>query len=141
MVSRTERESGIHAALLRGLAETLPEATAIYLFGSTAAGDSNRSSDIDLAVLASEPIASERLARAREQLAEIARRDVDLLDLARVPTVMQAQIVSTGRVLRDADPAHRERFETTVYSAYAHLNEERREILERIQREGRVHGR
>jgi predicted nucleotidyltransferase len=140
MASEAERGS-IPEALQRGLVDALPEATAIYLFGSIAAGDSGRSSDIDLAVLASEPIAIERLARAREHLAELARRDVDLIDLARVPTVMQAQIVSTGRVLRDADPGHRERFETIVYSAYAHLNEERREILERIEREGRIHGR
>jgi hypothetical protein len=63
------------------------------------------------------------------------------LDLSQVSTVMQAQVVSTGRVLRDADPSHRERFETTVYSSYARLNEERREILDRVRREGRIHGR
>jgi hypothetical protein len=44
-------------------------------------------------------------------------------------------------MLKDADPPHRERFETTVCSAYARLNEERREILDRIQAEGRIRGR
>jgi predicted nucleotidyltransferase len=139
MASEAEREA--IAAALRALGDALPEATTAYLFGSTAAGDSGPSSDLDLAVLASDPIAPDRLMRARERLAELAHRDVDLIDLTRVPTVMQAQIVSTGRVLRDADPAQRETFETRVYSAYARLNEERREILERIQREGRIHGR
>ena len=36
--------------------------------------------------------------------------------------------------------AAQERFEDLTYSAYARLNEERREILEQIRREGRVHG-
>jgi uncharacterized protein len=134
-------ESGSDAALVEVLTNALPEATVIYRFGSTASGDSHPGSDVDLAVLAPRPIAPGRLARAREEVAEIVRRDVDLVDIANVSTVLQAQIVSKGRVLKDADPSHRERFETTVYSAYAHLNEERREILDRIQSEGRIRGR
>jgi predicted nucleotidyltransferase len=129
------------AELLRALEGTLPEAVAVYLYGSLAAGQAGPRSDVDLAVLAAEPIAPERLARAREALAEALRRDVDVVDLRRASTVMRAQVVSTGRLLRDADPSYREAFETTVYSAYARLNEERRGILERIRDEGRVHGR
>ena len=112
----------------------------MYLFGSLASGDARPDSDVDLAVLAPRPLPHDRLVRVREELAERLRRDVDLVDLARAPTVLQAQIVSTGRVLRDLDPAGRERFETYVYSAYARLNEERRGILERIRSEGRIHG-
>jgi predicted nucleotidyltransferase len=123
------------------VAEILPEAMAVYLFGSRAADTAIRSSDVDLAVLAAEPIVPERLVRAREALAERLRRDVDLIDLARGSTVLRAQVISTGRLLRDADPSFRECFEMCAYSAYARLNEERREILERIRREGRIHGR
>jgi predicted nucleotidyltransferase len=129
------------ARLVEALATDVPEATTIYLYGSSASGQATAGSDLDLALLGHAPIASERLARARESLSESFRRDVDLIDLSRVSTVMQAQVVSTGRILRDADPAHRERFEMRVYSAYARLNEERKGILERIQREGRIHGR
>jgi len=136
-----ERGTARLAALVETLVAAIPEATTVYLYGSEAAGEASSSSDLDLAVVAAEAIAPRRIAEAREVLAETARRDVDLIDLARVPTVMQAQVVSRGTILRDADPAHRERFETRVYSAYARLNEERREILERIQREGRIHGR
>jgi len=121
--------------------EALPEATHIYLFGSLARGPGGPESDVDLAVLAAEPLAPERLAEAREALSERLRRDVDLVDLARASTVLRAQVVSTGRVLRDTDPGLREEFETRVYSSYAQLNEERRGILERIRSEGRVHGR
>jgi len=127
--------------LARTVAELLPEAKAVYLFGSFGTDAARTSSDIDLAILTLAPIGVERLARLRDLLAERARRDVDLVDLAGASTVMRAQVVSTGRVLLDADPSFREQFETTVYSSYARLNEERRGILERIQREGRVHGR
>ena len=125
----------------RAVAETLPEVTSVYLFGSLVTGAANSSSDVDLAILASDPIATERLAQARESLAERLRRDVDLLDLSRASTVMRAHVISTGLLLRDAEPSFRLQFEMTAYSAYARLNEERRGIVERIQSEGRVHGR
>ena len=124
----------------RAVAEALPDVIAVYLFGSFATDAANTSSDIDLAVLAAAPIVAEQLIRARELLSERLRRDVDLLDLGRASTVMRAQVVSTGRLLLDADPSFREPFEATVYSAYARLNEERRGILERIRSEGRIHG-
>jgi len=54
---------------------------------------------------------------------------------------MRAQVISTGRLLKDGYPSFREGFETTAYATYARLNEERRGVLERIQDEGRVHGR
>lgn len=129
------------ADLVEVLVEAIPETFAVYLFGSAAAGDAGRGSDLDLAVLPTRPVAAERLARVKEELAEVARRDVDLVDLSQASTVLRAQIVSKGELLLDTEPAQRERFETTVYSAYARLNEERRGILERIQREGRIHGR
>ncbi|MCC6811620.1 MAG: nucleotidyltransferase domain-containing protein [Deltaproteobacteria bacterium] len=66
--------------------------------------------------------------------------DVDLVDLARASTVMKKEIVAGGRTLYEQSPATRHAFEGQVLSAYARLNEERRPILERIRREGRVHG-
>jgi hypothetical protein len=53
---------------------------------------------------------------------------------------MRMQVISTGSLLAAFDPAAQERFEDLTYSAYARLNEERREILEQVRREGRVHG-
>jgi hypothetical protein len=69
------------------------------------------------------------------------RRQVDLVDLRSATTVMASQIVTTGVLLYDGDPAARGRFEDYVYSAYARLNEERRGILQRIAAEGTVYGR
>lgn len=128
-------------ALARAVTDALPEAVVVYLFGSHAEGTPVSSSDVDLAVLTRTAIAPARVAASRGAISERLRRDVDLIDLAAASTVLRARVVSTSRVLYDADPSLREFFESTTYSAYARLNEERREILAQIRAEGRVHGR
>jgi len=67
-------------------------------------------------------------------------RDVDLIALAQASTVMQAQIVSTGQCILDAQPEKRGSFEDRIYSSYALLNEERLEILKDIEMRGTVYG-
>lgn len=125
------------AAFLR---DAIPGLIAVYRFGSTAGGQTRADSDVDIAFLATAPVdAMERFA-TQERLAARMGRDVDLVDLGRASTVMRMQVVSTGVLLAALDAAAQERFEDLTYSAYARLNEERREILEQIRREGRVHG-
>lgn len=53
---------------------------------------------------------------------------------------MQAQVVNTGRRLYCKDPFQVELFETTVFSSYVYLNEERREILRDIEERGSIYG-
>jgi hypothetical protein len=53
---------------------------------------------------------------------------------------MRAQVVTTGTPIFDADPPRRRRIEGESLAAYARLNEDRREVLERVAAEGRVHG-
>lgn len=113
---------------------------AVYLFGSAAAGVETPDSDLDLAVLANRPLAPLERFDVQEAVAAAIGRDVDLVDLRGASTVMQAQVVSTGRVVLDADPGTRARFETVAYSAYALLNEERAGILEDIATRGTVYG-
>jgi predicted nucleotidyltransferase len=129
---------------LAGCVETIrrrvPDARVVYVFGSTAAGDVTPESDVDLAVLASHPIDPVERWKLQETLASELRRSVDLVDLRRASTVMRAQVVANGNVLWEAEPAVRARFEATAFSAYARLNEERREILEDIRARGTVHG-
>lgn len=125
------------AAFLR---DAIPGLIAVYRFGSTAGGQARADSDVDIAFLAAAPVdAVERFA-VQERLAAQLGGDVDLVDLGRASTVMRMQVVSTGVLLAALDAAAQERFEDLTYSAYARLNEERREILEQIRREGRVHG-
>jgi hypothetical protein len=74
-------------------------------------------------------------------LASVLKREVDLIDLRSASTVMAIQVISTGRLLYDADASVRGGFEDFTYSSYARLNEERREILTRVRVEGTVYGR
>lgn len=118
----------------------LPGCRLIYLFGSRATGDENAGSDVDLAVLADQPIDSLARWRLQEDLASGFGRDVDLVDLWQASTVLRARIVETGRVLYERQQSDRHQFEATALAAYARLNEERRGILEDIRRRGSVHG-
>lgn len=122
------------------LRDAIPGLIAVYRFGSTANGPPHAESDVDIAFLAAAPVAAVDRFALQEQVAARVGRDVDLVDLGRASTVMRMQVVSTGILLAAVDPAAQERFEDLTYSTYARLNDERREILEQIRREGRVHG-
>ncbi len=125
---------------VRGVADTVPGLVALYLFGSRARGDDHPGSDVDLAILCAAPL--EPLARfeLQQQLAELLRADVDLVDLAAASTVMRVRVLADGEVLVDREPTTRARFEATALSAYTRLNEERRGIVEDALRSGRIHG-
>lgn len=125
------------AAFLR---DAVPRLIAVYRFGSSIAGLSHAESDIDIAFLAASPVEPGTRFEIQERLASRFKRDVDLVDLLSASTVMRMQIISTGRLIAAVDPAAQEAFEDLTYSAYARLNEERREILRQVRREGRVYG-
>lgn len=127
------------APLIAALDGAVPGLVAVYAFGSAARGEATPASDLDLAVLAGAPL--DPLARfdLQERLAVLAGRDVDLVDLRAASTVMQAQVIHTGTVVHDAQPSARAAFETTAFSTYAMLNEERAGILADIAARGRVH--
>ncbi|CUS38498.1 hypothetical protein [Candidatus Nitrospira nitrificans] len=64
---------------------------------------------------------------------------MDLLDLRSASTVMRMQVISTGECLAAPNEAARREFEMYVYSDYARLNEERREILNHVRTRGSVY--
>lgn len=113
----------------------------MYRFGSSVEGNTHADSDIDLAVLPPQRLDPVRRFDLQEHFAIALRHDVDLVDLRAASTVMRLQIVSRGVLLACFDRAETDRFEMYTYSAYARLNEERRAILEQIERDGTVYGR
>ncbi len=125
-------------ALLRA---ELPDLVGIYLFGSFASDAQRADSDIDLGLQTEAPIDPQALFLLSGRLATIAGRDVDLVDMRRCSTVMRAQIIATGKLIYCRDRFRCDDFAATAWSAYAHLNEARRGILEDIARTGRIHGR
>ncbi len=113
---------------------------AIYRFGSTANGYAARESDVDVAILPRAPMNSMERWELQEQLALAIHCPVDLVDLLRASTVMRMQVVNSGILLFESDTAARMKYETMIYSSYALLNEERREILDEVKAKGSVYG-
>lgn len=118
----------------------VPDALAIYRFGTWGTVTERADSDLDLAVLARQRLPAAQSWEIAQQLATLAGRNVDLVDLHAASTVMAAQIVSQGERLHCSDTRCCAEYEDYIYSAYARLNEERREILRDIQKRGNVYG-
>jgi predicted nucleotidyltransferase len=136
--SGTMKDEKLKSAVTH-LKETVPALLVIYRFGSEAQGTARPGSDIDLAVLAQSRVAPNLLVEVQQGLAMLLHRDVDLIDLRAVSTVMQMQVLSTGECLFSCDDRARELFEMVAYASYARLNEERSGILDDIRRQGSVY--
>lgn len=126
--------------IVAAVRSVLPEVQAIILFGSRAEGLETADSDLDLAVLLRGGIDPVRLWETGEVIARRLDVDVDLIDLRAASTVMQFQIVTTGRRLF-AEGGEADRYEMFVLSEMTALNEARAPLIAGIRREGRVHGR
>ncbi|ARJ65701.1 DNA polymerase subunit beta [Magnetospirillum sp. ME-1] len=127
-------------AIIEALQAALPAAQALYLFGSRAEGSHGENSDLDLAVLHPSPLDPVRVWEAGEAIARRLDIDVDLVDLRAASTVMQHQIITTGRRLFALN-GEAERYELFILSEMMDFNEARAPLIADIQREGRVHGR
>lgn len=110
------------------LMQAIPSLKLIYLFGSHASGTATKTSDIDIAMLAQQPIDNVQRFELAQLLAITLDCDVDLVDLLNASTVMQMQIVTTGQLLygdSDTDLA----FSGQIYSMYGRLQEDRKDII------------
>lgn len=137
----TDNASGtILPKLTATLAERLPGLIAVYRFSSFGTADARADSDIDLGLQADAPLDPVALFRLAADLATMAARNVDLVDMIACSTVMRARIVATGEVIHCRDACLCDAFTATAYSRYAYLNEERRGILADIQASGSIHG-
>jgi predicted nucleotidyltransferase len=102
---------------------------AIYLFGSAARDELRSESDIDIAFLSINQVNAVDCYESSQDLYEILRRDVDLINLATASTVFSMQVIANSRLVFCNDDMSRMRYEMVVYKSYAMLNEERSEIL------------
>jgi len=92
--------------------------TAVYLFGSQAAGKATAKSDIDLAVLLREKPAYDYRLRAMSELARLLKTEVDVLVLDQCGILMQRQVLKHGIVLYERDKRTRLAFEIRSRKMY-----------------------
>jgi len=113
----------------------------IMLFGSAVNGHLRADSDVDLAYLSDQEMQGYDLFMLSQQIASLLGRDVHLMDLNQVSTVMQAQVIGKGKVILDREPNRRREFFIQVLKKYARLNEERAPILVKIMERGSIFAR
>ena len=112
----------------------------VYLFGSAAKNQLKPESDIDIAFLSFLDVDEYECFMKAQELAEIFKRDVDLIDLKKASTVFKAQIIGTSSLIYCNDNVKRAYFEMRALKEYALLNEERAEIIKNIQKGDKIYG-
>jgi len=112
----------------------------IYLFGSFAKGEGRKDSDIDLAIYTDEVIKPYDLFVAANELSFEVKRDIQIVHLKDISTVFAAQIVGTRELLYCENEILMSNYNIRVFKDYTKLNEERKIILDAIERDGKVYG-
>lgn len=121
------------AGVTKSICRAVPSTLAVYIFGSQATGTATPDSDVDIAVLAAEPMTPSTRWELSQTLAIQLGKDVDVVDLRQASTVLRIQVLGTGELLLEVDRAQRQHFEATALGAYARLNDERKGIIADIR--------
>lgn len=112
----------------------------IYLFGSFAKGEGRADSDIDLAIYTDRVSSPYELFLAANNLSFEVKRDVQIVHLKDISTVFSAQIVGTRDVLYCEDEQLMASYNIRAFKDYAKLNEERKIVLDAVERDGKIYG-
>lgn len=103
----------------------IPHLIAVYVFGSFGTKYERKDSDVDLAVLAADPIDSVTLWNLAQEIASTIDRDVDLIDLKNASTVFRHVILSSGTRFYTKDVTRSDFFENSSSSMYLRFKDDR----------------
>lgn len=140
LTRRIDHALAPEGSIVATLRAAWPQALAVYAFGSRIQGQAQASSDLDLAVLVAgytDPVARWEVA---QELAVALGCEVDLVDLRAASTVMQHQVLTTGRCLWAQQPAAA-LFECFVLNEKHDLDASRAPLLTDIAQRGSIHAR
>ena len=118
------------------LLASMPDAWAIYVYGSFALGDHWPQSDVDLAVLLPQGQTIPDVLGTIGTVSTRCGRSVDLVDLRQAGDVLRREVLENGRTLYSSDPDLVLAWEASAMSRYARHREEVREILNDFERTG-----
>ncbi len=127
-------------SIVEVICKQLVDVKAIYLFGSYASGEFSDKSDIDLALFCGNPQKSEVIFNLSLILMSMINKDIDLIDLKSVNTAFAAHIIDTGKCIYSSSENEVLFYEMNVFSQYANLQEERKDILTDILNRGNFYG-
>ena len=120
-----------------------PDVQAVYLFGTHGTMDDWPDSDVDIALLlpvpSSKNVGSFAMGACGSKLGSLLGKEVDLINLRRVDTVFQNEILNSARELFVGDRKAADEFQLLVMSLYQKLTEERADIVREIERTGRAY--
>ena len=129
--------------IIQAILHRHPDIQAIYLFGSYRTKDERPESDVDIALLlppkVSKGIGSPLASELHHELEHLLNKDVDLINLRQVSTVLQKEVIAADRRVYEGDRYAAEEFEMLTLSQYQKLNEERAGIIEGALADGRFH--
>lgn len=128
-----------HGPVVCAIRAHFPNALAVYAFGSQVLGTATARSDLDLAVLVAGYADPLLLWELTGSLPDQVGCPVDLLDLRRATTVMQYQVITTGKRIWSVG-LEADLFECFVLSEKTALDEARAPLLAEIHRSGKIHG-
>lgn len=143
MPATVDQRAAATDTIVATLRAAWPDVQAVYLFGSWGTEDEWPTSDVDIAVLLppdrAKVLGTLELIQVQTRLSSLLHKPVDLLNLRRVSTVFQKEVVMADRRIYTADEYAAEEFEMLTLSFYQKLNEERAEILAEGRRSGRFY--
>ena len=120
------------ATISKAVRELLPTASAAWLFGSAAKGRWTKDSDLDIAVDLPVALSSIERWELAQALADRLGAPVDLLDFRRLHTVMQVQILHSGRLLFATEPALTASYGGFVHTEYQHMQRWRLPLMQQL---------
>ena len=136
MIANNNRQIDTIVSFLK---ENFSNLVAVYLYGSSAKGNKTQESDIDIAILTNNKTEPLEFWQRSQELAQLLKTDVDLVDLKAASTVMQFQIIFYGKRIYTQSQGQSELFENMILSKYMLFNEERSEYLKAIKETGKFY--
>lgn len=111
----------------------------IVIFGSAAKGMLREDSDVDIAFLSDESYSEYEVFNISQELGAILGRDIDLIDIKKASTVFKVQILGNGKIIYSKDDIKTKTFHMEAYREYCMLNEDRKEILDKVRERGAIY--
>ena len=117
----------------------IPDAVAVYAFGSAVTDSRGPDSDLDLAVLGRRPLPAKALYDLARSLEADLGLDVDLVDLMTAPTVLRYEVITRGRRLHCAEKDVAVEFEGRSLAEHGRFLEDFAPLFDKIRETGRAY--